>query len=143
MTVTRAVSAIAKLRRMPALVVFRKVAHVMPFMPIDVTKLCFLRLDAVPHVPPALLRGRGAVRRGTSADLDDLAALQDKRAIFESRFAAGNQGRRLNRSAAARQKATLTIEQKYYCRQPINSYSGRRIPNHAADGQIVARAIVS
>ena len=36
MTVTRAVGAIAKLRRMPALIVFRKVAHVMPFTPIDV-----------------------------------------------------------------------------------------------------------
>jgi GNAT superfamily N-acetyltransferase len=83
-TVTRAVGAIAKLRRMPALVVFRKMAHVMPFTPVDVTKLCFLRLDAVPRVSPALLRGR------TSADLDDLAALQDKRTIFESRFAAGD-----------------------------------------------------
>jgi GNAT superfamily N-acetyltransferase len=89
-TVTRAASAIAKLRRMPALVVFRRMAHVMPFTPIDVTKLCFLRLDTMPRVSPALLRGRGVVRRGTVADLDDLTALQDKRAIFESRFGAGD-----------------------------------------------------
>lgn len=90
MTVTRAAVAIGKLRRLPALVVFRKVAHVLPFVPIDVTKLCFLRLDSMPRVSPALLRGRGVVRRGTSADLDDLTALQDKRSIFESRFAAGD-----------------------------------------------------
>ena len=37
MTVTRAVGALAKLRRMPALIVFRKMAHAMPFTPVDVT----------------------------------------------------------------------------------------------------------
>ena len=90
MTVTRAAGAIAKLRRLPALVVFRRMARMMPFTPIDVTKLCFLKLETVPRVSPALLRGRGVVRRGTVADLDDLTALQDKRAIFESRFAVGD-----------------------------------------------------
>jgi GNAT superfamily N-acetyltransferase len=89
-TLTRAVSTVGKLRRMPALALFRKAAHLVPFRPFDAAKLCFLRFDGVPRVSPALLRGRGVVRRGTPADLDDLTALQDKRSIFASRFAAGD-----------------------------------------------------
>jgi GNAT superfamily N-acetyltransferase len=89
-TLTRALSTVGKLRRMPALTVFRKVAHLVPFRPFDAAKLCFLRYDGVPRVPPALLRGRGIVRRGTPADVDALTALQHKRSIFASRFAAGD-----------------------------------------------------
>ena len=66
-------------------------AHVMPFTPVDVTKLCFLRLDAVPAVARAAAGTRRAVRRhGHQPTSTTSAALQDKRAIFESRFAAGD-----------------------------------------------------
>ena len=90
MTLTRAAVNIGKLRRMPALTVFRKLAHLIPFQPIDAAQLCFLRFEGVPRVSPAMLRGRGVVRCGTPADLDGLTALQNKKAIFAARFAAGD-----------------------------------------------------
>jgi GNAT superfamily N-acetyltransferase len=89
-TLARAVRTVGKLRRMPALAAFRKVVRLIPFRPFDIAKLRFLRLDGVPRVSPALLRGRGVVRRGTPADLDDLTALQHKRSTFAARFAAGD-----------------------------------------------------
>jgi GNAT superfamily N-acetyltransferase len=89
-TFARAAGAVGKLRRMPALAVFRKLARLIPFRPFDAAKLCFLRYDGVPRVSPAMLRGRGVVRRGTPADLDDLTALQDKRSVFALRFANGD-----------------------------------------------------
>jgi hypothetical protein len=130
-TVTRAAGAIAKLRRLPALVVFRKMAQVMPFTPIDVTRLCFLRLDAIPRVSPALLRGRGAVRRGTVADLDDLAALQDKRAIFESRFAAGDH------CVVALADGRI-VGYEWFCEQPVHREGEWGYPIHIPAGCVYA-----
>lgn len=90
MTATRAAHAVATLRRLPLLAIVHKLAHLIPFRPVDVSKLCFLRFDGVPFVSPSMIRGRTTVRRGTSADLAGLATLQDRRAIFESRFAEGD-----------------------------------------------------
>jgi GNAT superfamily N-acetyltransferase len=55
-----------------------------------VGKLCFLRLDDVPRVPPSRLRGTGTIRAGTLADLDRLTQLRDLRATFVERFALGD-----------------------------------------------------
>jgi GNAT superfamily N-acetyltransferase len=90
MTLVRAASVVSTLRRMPAIVVFHKLARLVPFRPVDAGRLRFLRLGAAPSVAPSMLRGRVVVRRGTAADLPDLAALQDKRAVFASRFAGGD-----------------------------------------------------
>ena len=131
MTVARAVVAIAKLRRMPALVVFRKMAHVMPFTPVDATKLCFLQLDGVPRVSPALLRGRGAVRRGTVADLDDLTALQDKRAVFESRFISGDH------CVVAVANGRI-VGYEWFCEQPVHREGEWDYPIQIPSGSVYA-----
>ena len=116
MTVTRAVNAVGKLRWLPAPVVLRGLLRLVPFRPVDAAKLCFLRLDGVPRVPPALLRGRGVVRRGTPADLDDLTALQQKRSIFEARFAAGDH------CVVAAADGRL-VGYEWFCDQPVHRES--------------------
>jgi GNAT superfamily N-acetyltransferase len=62
-----------------------------PFRPIDIGKLCFLRLDDVPHVPQSRLRGAGVIRPGTLDDLDALVQFRDRRSVFVERFTAGDQ----------------------------------------------------
>jgi hypothetical protein len=90
MTADRWGAFFAKLRRTPPLLIVQKTLRRVPFRPVDVGKLCFLRLEGVPKVPPSLLRGSGFVRRGTLDDLDALVQLRDQRAVFEERFAAGD-----------------------------------------------------
>ena len=83
-------AAIAMLRRTPPLLIVQKILRQVPFRPLDVGKLCFLRLDGVPQVPQSRLRGAGFVRQGTEADLEALVRLRDQRAVFLDRFAAGD-----------------------------------------------------
>lgn len=78
------------LRRTPLLLIAQKVLRQVPFRPADVGKLCFLRLDGVPHVPQSWLRGSSAARRGTPSDLAGLVQLRDQEAVFLERFAAGD-----------------------------------------------------
>ena len=80
----------AELRHTPPLLLVQKILRRVPFKPVDVGKLCFLRLDRIPRVPAGLLRGPGRVRRGTIDDLDALVALRDQRAVFLDRFAEGD-----------------------------------------------------
>jgi GNAT superfamily N-acetyltransferase len=81
---------VRKVLRMPPLAIAHKVARLVPFRPLDAGRLVFLRLNGVPRVPSAMLRGRTAVRLATVSDLDLLAALESKRSVFESRFASGD-----------------------------------------------------
>jgi hypothetical protein len=81
---------VAALRRTPLLLLAQKLARRVPFRPIDIGKLCFLRLDGVPRVPPAMLRGPAAVRAATRADIDGLARLHLSRETFAARFDDGD-----------------------------------------------------
>ena len=72
MTWTRVIAVVATLGRTPPLLLTQKVVRRLPFRPVDIGKLCFLRLNRVPIVPPAMLRGSADVRRATPDDLDAL-----------------------------------------------------------------------
>jgi len=80
----------AELRGTPPLLLAQKILRRVPFTPIDIGKLCFLRLNTVPRVPAGLLRGPGVVRSGSPDDLENLVKLRDQRAIFLKRFASGD-----------------------------------------------------
>jgi GNAT superfamily N-acetyltransferase len=80
----------SELRRTPWLLLAQKAVRRIPLRPLDLGKLCFLRLDRIPRVRSELLRGPGTVRRGTVADLEALVALRDQRSVFVKRFAAGD-----------------------------------------------------
>lgn len=80
----------AELRGTPPLLLAQKILRRVPFTPIDIGKLCFLRLNTVPEVPAGLLRGPGFVRSGSPDDLEALVRLRDQRPIFLKRFADGD-----------------------------------------------------
>jgi GNAT superfamily N-acetyltransferase len=88
MTVGRRFS---ELRRTPGLLLAQKMLRRVPFRPVDVGKLCFLRLDHIPRVRRELLRGPAIVRAATIEDLDGLTRLREQRAIFVDRFQNGDQ----------------------------------------------------
>ena len=90
MTWTRVIAIVASLGRTPPLLLAQKVVRRLPFRPVDIGKLCFLRFNGVPNVPPAMLRGSADVRRATPDDLDALAQLQDRRRLFCERFTNGD-----------------------------------------------------
>jgi hypothetical protein len=79
-----------RLRDTPPLLIVQKVLRQIPFRPMDIGKLCFLRLNGPPRVPQSYLRGRGVVRRGTPADLDGLVHLRNQQTVFLDRFSAGD-----------------------------------------------------
>jgi hypothetical protein len=81
---------LAELRHTPGILLAQKIVRRVPFQPIDVGKLCFLRLDKIPRVAPGLLRGPGGVRLATIDELDALVALRDQRQVFLHRFAEGD-----------------------------------------------------
>jgi len=81
---------LAELRRTPGILLVQKIVRRIPFRPLDVGKLCFLRLDTIPRVAPGLLRGPGRVRLASIEDLDALVALRDQRQVFLDRFAEGD-----------------------------------------------------
>jgi GNAT superfamily N-acetyltransferase len=81
---------LADLRHTPLFLVVQKILRRVPFKPVDVGKLCFLRLDTIPRVPAGLLRGPGLVRGATRDDLDALVLLRDQRSVFLDRFADGD-----------------------------------------------------
>jgi L-amino acid N-acyltransferase YncA len=84
------VKGVRKLIRLPPLAIFHKVARVVPFRPVDAGRLYFLAFDDVPRVRRAMLRGVATVREATLADIEGLTALEDKREVFEHRFADGD-----------------------------------------------------
>ncbi len=97
MTWTRMKDVVVSLGRTPRLLIAQKLVRRLPFRPVDVGKLCFLRLDHVPAVPRAMLRGSADVRFAMRDDLDALVELhrdgtgrRNKRAIFGDRFANGD-----------------------------------------------------
>jgi len=81
---------LVELRHTPSLLLAQKILRRVPFRPVDVGKLCFLRLDKIPHIAPGLLRGPGVVRTATLDDLDALVAVRDQRDVFRARFANGD-----------------------------------------------------
>jgi len=81
---------VSTLARTPRLLLAQKLLRRVPLRPVDVGKLCFLRLDGVPTVPRAMLRGHARVRFATANDLAALAALQDKTRLFRARLAEGD-----------------------------------------------------
>jgi GNAT superfamily N-acetyltransferase len=83
-------SRLAELRHTPGILLAQKIVRRIPFRPIDVGRLCFLRLDRIPRVPPGLLRGPGSVRLATLDDLDALVLLRDQREVFLARFSEGD-----------------------------------------------------
>ena len=90
MTVARLSQKVADLRHTPGLLIAQKVLRHVPFRPIDVGKLCFLRYEGIPRVDPRLLRGAASVRQATEKDIDALVQLRDIREEFLERFAAGD-----------------------------------------------------
>jgi GNAT superfamily N-acetyltransferase len=81
---------LATLRRTPFVLIAQKALRQMPFRPMDVGKLCFLRLDGVPDIPRSWLRGSALARRGTLDDLAGLVRLRNQESVFRERFAAGD-----------------------------------------------------
>ena len=81
---------VVTLSRTPRLLLAQKVLRRVPLRPVDVGKLCFLQLNGLPTVPPAMLRGNADVRFASADDLDALSQLQDKHAVFRARFAEGD-----------------------------------------------------
>ena len=79
-----------RLRRTPLFVMLQMLLRLIPFRPVEIGKLCFLRLDGIPRVTTGMLRGAGEVRLATAADVDGLARLQNRRGAFLSRFAHGD-----------------------------------------------------
>jgi len=79
-----------RLRRTPLFVLLQTLLKLIPFRPVEIGKLCFLRFDGVPRVPKGMLRGPAVVRLATTDDVDGLARLQDRRSAFISRFAHGD-----------------------------------------------------
>jgi len=81
---------LGQLARTPRLLLAQKLLRRVPLRPIDVGKLCFLRLNGLPRVPNSMLRGQAEVRFATFDDLDALTRLQNKRELFRQRFADGD-----------------------------------------------------
>jgi len=81
---------LAALRQTPLLLLVQKLVRRVPFRPVDVGQLCFLRLDGVPRVAPGMLRGPAVAREATPADVDALAQLQHSRDVFTFRFDQGD-----------------------------------------------------
>jgi GNAT superfamily N-acetyltransferase len=79
-----------RLRRTPLLVMLQMLLRLIPFRPVEIGKLCFLRFDGIPRVPKGMLRGPAQVRLATEADVPGLTRLQDRRSAFLSRFAHGD-----------------------------------------------------
>ena len=90
MTAARLRAGVLKLQRTPPFLIVQKVLRQVPFRPVDIGKLCFLRLDGVPRIPRSRLRGPGVVRRALEQDVPGLVALRDQTDIFLQRFAAGD-----------------------------------------------------
>jgi GNAT superfamily N-acetyltransferase len=84
------VKRLAELRRTPSLLLAQKVLRRVPFRPVDVGKLCFLRLERTPQIAPRLLRGPGIVRAATRDDLEALVTFRNHRDVFLARFAEGD-----------------------------------------------------
>jgi hypothetical protein len=81
---------VSRLLRTPPFVLLQMLLRLIPFRPLEVGRLCFLRFDGVPQVPARMLRGPAAVRIATVDDLDGLTRLQNRRGAFVSRFARGD-----------------------------------------------------
>ena len=81
---------VKELARTPPLLLAQTLLRRVPLRPIDIGKLCFLQLNRVPEVPPAMLRGDADVRFATAGDLEALATLQDREVLFRRRFAEGD-----------------------------------------------------
>lgn len=113
--------AVAKARRTPGLLIAQKMLRRMPFKPVDFGTLCFLRLDGVPRVPRALLRGCGTVRRATRDDLPGLVQLQDKPGVFQERFASGD------RCVAALVNERI-VGYEWFCEQPMHLETAWGLP---------------
>lgn len=79
-----------KLRGIAPFLVLQKLLASIPFAPVRIGRLCFLRLEAVPQVPDSQMRGPGTVRWGAREDLDALIELRDKKAEYLRRFDAGD-----------------------------------------------------
>jgi GNAT superfamily N-acetyltransferase len=84
------VKRLAELRHTPSLLLAQKVLRRVPFRPVDVGKLCFLRLEGIPQIVPGLLRGPGLVRAATLDDLDALETFRSRRDVFLDRFNEGD-----------------------------------------------------
>ena len=78
------------LRRTPVFLLMQMLLRMIPFRPVDIGRLCFLRFDGRPTVPPGMLRGSAHVRLVTPDDVDVLTRLQNRRGAFLSRFAHGD-----------------------------------------------------
>jgi GNAT superfamily N-acetyltransferase len=83
-------SVVSMLRRTPPFLVMQMALRHVPFRPVDVGKLCFLRLDKLPSVPAGMLRGSADVGAATPDDLPELIRLQAKEETFRDRFKSGD-----------------------------------------------------
>jgi len=81
---------ISRLLRTPSFVLLQTLLRMIPFRPVDIGRLCFLRFEGRPTVPAGMLRGTAHVRLATLEDVDALTRLQDRRGAFLSRFAHGD-----------------------------------------------------
>jgi len=104
---------LAELRRTPSLLLAQKVLRRVPFRPVDVGKLCFLRLESIPQIAPGLLRGPGSVRAATLDDLEALVKVCNHRDGFLDRFAAGDR-------CAVAEVAGRIVGYEWFCDRDIH-----------------------
>lgn len=79
-----------RVRRRPLLLNVRSLLRLIPLEPLDINCLYFLEYVGIPPEHPGALRGRAEVRKGTLEDLEGLTRCQDKRKVFQNRFAAND-----------------------------------------------------
>ncbi len=80
----RLMSRIRNLRKDPPFIIFQTILDKATLRSLQISRSFFLLYNGIPTVKN--LRGPGEVRKGTSADIDGLAALENKRDIFSRRF---------------------------------------------------------
>jgi GNAT superfamily N-acetyltransferase len=125
------VKRLVELRRTPSLLLAQKVLRRVPFRPVDVGKLCFLRLDRIPQIATGLLRGPGSVRAATVDDLDALVAVRGHRDVFMDRFAEGDR-------CAVAEVAGRIVGYEWFCDRDIHEETAWGYPIAIPAGYVYA-----
>lgn len=127
---TRRLAKLAR-RDVAPLIVCQWVLRRLPFAPIRVAVMHFLRFDGRPAVSEAQLRGPGCVRAATARDLDAMPACSDKRAAFKARFEAGD-------DCVVADVDGRIVGYEWFCHQPLHveAIHGYRI--HVPHGCVYA-----
>src|SRR5205823_1790592 len=99
--------------------------------PVDLGKLCFLRLEGVPHVPKGMLRGSTRVRGATPNDIADMCRLQNKPQVFLERFADGDE-------CVVAMSGERIVGYEWFSAQPLHQEAAWGLPIEIPGGFVYA-----